>query len=412
MKCPSVLLWRKWTPLFDPPATFSALLKHSMGGTDSQLLWHARNLVQMGHRVQVLGVARTDIIEEQVEFIGASDQEEQVSLIESGRIREPDVIFLEGAFAAASFFRSRYPRAKIVHVGQNIDRAGHRSALKVAGLVDVYGFVGVGQLADYCVRFPRLRHRFLLLRNIVPWYGLYQELESRPVKDHIVWVGSWLKRGLRQWAEVMERVLHEYPSYTWTLCGPSYETDSEGLPPYLFHGLELPQDRVVIKDLPLMELVPLLSSARLVLVSLANESGPISILDAHAAGRPVLSGNDMVYKFSNPEGTGIRVTTPGECYAAISRLIDDPHLCDTLGAMGKEMILAEYTEKNQYHDLLRIIEYLEIADRLGSLANHVAPSALRAHLGEYQDKVKRKRLQFVALWRSRDLPTHQAVKDT
>jgi glycosyltransferase involved in cell wall biosynthesis len=410
MKRLDVLLWRKWTPLFDPPATFSALFKHSMGGTDSQLLWHARNLVQMGHRVQVLGVARTDIVEEQVEFIGASNQEEQVSLIESGHIREPNVVFLEGAFAAAEFFKSYYPKAKIVHVGQNIDRAGHRPAFKIAGFVDVYGFVGIGQLADYCVRFPHLRHKFLLLRNIVPWYWFYQKLESRLVQDHIVWMGSWQKKGLRQWAEAMQRILYEHPSYVWTLCGPSYETGTGGLPTYVFHGLELPRDRVVIKNLPLMELIPVISSARIVLASLGNECGPISILDAHSTGRPVLSGNDMVYKLSNPEGTGVRVTTPDECYAAISRLINDPQLGDALGAMGKEMVLAEYTEKNQFNDLLRILEYLEIADRLGTLANHVAPSAMRVHLGEYQDKVKRKTLQFMALLRSRGLFTHSKIK--
>ena len=64
-----ILLWRTWTPLFDFPAVYSSLSLHSMGGTDSQLLWHARNLVEMGHSVQVLGATGEDIVEHGVEFV-------------------------------------------------------------------------------------------------------------------------------------------------------------------------------------------------------------------------------------------------------------------------------------------------------------------------------------------------------
>ena len=165
----NILLWRNWEPLYAYPAVFSSLKSHSVGGTCSQLLWHARNLKQMGHHVQVLGTTQRDIVEEDIEFIGAVDASAQKQAIISGRVQAPDVIFLEGAFAAAEFFRTTYPKAKIIHVGQNIDQINYKQAFRVEKFLDLYGFVGLGKFADYCHRFPHLRHKFMLLRNIVPW---------------------------------------------------------------------------------------------------------------------------------------------------------------------------------------------------------------------------------------------------
>ena len=289
----NILLWRNWEPLYDYPATFSVLNKYSVGGTCSQLLWHARHFVQMGHGVQVLGATGSDVVEEQVEFIGSTKQSDQERIVASGRVRSPDVICLEGAFAAAEWFKFVFPKAKIIHIGQNIDRFGAAKAFRLEKVIDVYAFVGPGQLANYCVQYPKLRHKFILIRNIVPWNWLYKHATPNQAEDHIAWVGAWGKKGLRQWAETMQQVLLEYPSYRWTLCGPCYgpRTRME-IPPHILKGLKFLKGKIAVESAPLIPLARIISSARIVLVSLGNECGPISTLDAHAMGRPAGEHSD------------------------------------------------------------------------------------------------------------------------
>src|SRR5439155_21198113 len=255
-------------------------------------------------------------------------------------------------------------------------------AFAVEKSVDVYAFVGPGHLADYCARFWWLRHKFMLLRNVVPWEGVYRHIPPQPVQDHVLWVGSWWKKGLRQWAKTMQRVLREFPTYRWTLCGPRYASSGQELPAYIFAGLDLPRERIAIKSLPLPQLAAEIASARVVLVSLRNECGPGSVLDAHAMGRAVISGNDVVYKYSNPDGTGVRVTTAAQCDAALVHLLKNPALCDALGARGRELVLREFVERNQLDDLQQILRVLEIKDAVGPLAEFAAPSRARYWWGE------------------------------
>lgn len=387
----NVLLWRQWCPQYDYPAAFSALEAQSIGGTCAQLLWHAEALVALRHRVQVLGATHADVTEHEVDFVGAANRSAQEDAISSGRVRTPDVIMLEGAFAAAQMLRGRFPGAKIVHVGQNIDRYGTRAALKVKPFVDLYALVSPGHLALNCVRFPQIRHKFALLRNIVPWERFHGGIEPQPVEDRIVWVGAWGKKGLRQWAETMETVLADFPSYRWSLFGPSHGAQATGgMPAHLLKGLDLPSDRVEIRSLPLRPLLEEMGRARIVLVSLGNETACISALDAHAMGRPVVSGNDMIFKYVNPEGTGIRVTTARERYDAIRVLIQDAELGDELGVAGKQLIRSDYTEANQRADLARILSYLEIRDRLGAASANPPPDRFIENLSYFEDRVRRK----------------------
>jgi hypothetical protein len=281
------------------------------------------------------------------------------------------------------------PSARIVHVGHNVDRQGDRAAFQLEQYIDIYALVGPGQLADYSVRFSHLRHKFHLLRNMVPWSWIYQALPTRPVVDSIAWVGAWGKMGLRLWAEVMTRVLGEWPTYTWTLYGPSYDRTSGRFPAHLFHGLDLPSDRVFVKNVPMPQLVEELSSARVVLVSMGGETGAISVLDAHAAGRPAISGNDVVYSYCNPSPVGIRVGTAPEAYQAVVHLLRNPQLCDRLGANGRRFIVSEFTEQEQRKDLGRILEVLTVTRPTGSLMFR-APSRRKESLGALYERFYRK----------------------
>jgi glycosyltransferase involved in cell wall biosynthesis len=390
----NVLIWRSFIPLHAFPATFYCLSEHGIGGTDTQLLWHARTLAELNYRVQVLGVSEIDVNEFGIEFVGSKTKVDQEKLLASGRIRTPDVVLLEGGVDAAPLFRELFPKAKIIHIGQNIDNGGHRNAFQYWEHIDGYAFVGLGQYADHCQRYHQLRHKFLLVRNIVPWRWIYADLRVEPVGDEIIWVGSWSKKGLRRWAEVMQNILRDFPTYSWILYGPSYGSGHGDLPTHVFKGLTLPLERVHVRSLPMAELFQKLGRARLILVSLGNETASISTLDAHAASRPVISGNDMTYKYANPEGTGIRVTSRLQCEFAIRYLLRDPNLCDDLGKRGHRLIIDEYTEVNQRRDLELAIDYLLIKDRIGPLANFSARSHSDLKREDLWLRVQRKWLAY------------------
>jgi glycosyltransferase involved in cell wall biosynthesis len=321
-------------------------------------------------------MTKKDIREEGVEFIGASSQQGQEEAIASGKVRSPDIVFLEGAATAAAWFRTRF-----YHFKEMFSHSQH---------IDVYAFVSPGHLADYCVRFPSLRHKFMLIRNIVPWSRLYKSVAARTVEDRIAWVGSWGKKGLRQWAITMARILRKYPDYTWTLYGPSYGEGSNEIPPHVLAGLDFGKNVPELRSVAIPQLIEEISAARIVLVSLGNETGCISALDAHAMGRPVLSGNDIIFKFANPEGTGLRCTTGSERHDSLVHLIERPALCDAMGKMGRELVVSDYTEDNQKRDLQHIVDFLSVKDSLGSLSNNLPPGAVAESFGFLLDRIYRR----------------------
>lgn len=391
-----VLLWRAWCPFYQYPAVFSSLANRSIGGTCSQLLWHARALIRLGHSVQVLGASTENLIEEGVDFVASDNRESQELALSSGRIKKPDVILLEGGIAAAPLFRRHFPCAKVVHVGQNIDGLGHVNAFALAAFIDIYAMVSPGQFADYTVRFPKLRPKFMLVRNSVPWDDYHPLAVTPTVEDRIAWVGAWTKKGFVRWAETMEGVLQDYPSLQWDIYGPSHGAHVSAMPPaQMFRGLQLPSNRVAIHSLPMRPLIERLRRTRIVVVSLGNETACISALDAHAAGRPVLSGNDVVFKYVNPEGTGLRVTSARERRAALDLLLNDHGLCDLLGAAGTDLVRRTFSNKQQQEDLEDLLAYCRVQDRTKPLCDFAPPSRMRERFTDMSDRIGRR----IPMWR-------------
>ena len=354
----NVLLWRGWRPAFDEGVTYTTLHGRGIGGTEMQMLWHAQHLAAAGHRVQILGATCGDVLERGVDFIGASDQADQAAAISGGRVSPPDLILLEGAYHAACSLRECFPGAVIVHVGQNIDANSDRAAFAQARYIDLYAFVGLGHFADYCARWPQLRHKFIVLRNAVPWQEFHGRVPRMDIEDKVTWVGSWTKKGLRTWCKVMEEVFPRRPNLSWLLCGPAYESAEPAMPRHLMRGLDLPRNRISCTTLPLPALLREIAASRVVLVSFGNECGPGSILDAHAMARPTISGNDMVYKFANPEGTGLRASTVAEARGCLEFLLDQPAIADAFGQAGRRLVLDEYHEDRQKNDLDRLVAYV------------------------------------------------------
>ena len=390
------LLWRSWEPLYEFPATFSAVEAQAIGGTCSQMLWHARALVDSGHDVQVLGATLRDVVEEGVDFVGAGSRLEQEAAIGSGRVREPFAVLLEGGSAAAPFFRERFPETAIVQIGQNIDRWGRKKILALERYVDVYALVSPGQLALYSVREPALRHKMAMVRNAVPWQRFHSRVPEVPSVDTVAWIGAWSKKGLRDWGVAMERILREHSGWRWDLYGPKYGKGEAKLPPEVFHGLDLPPDRIVVRSLPMPRMLDAVAGARIVGVSLGNESGPSSALDGHALGKPVVSGNDMVYAYANPVSAGLRASNATEIYEAVTALICGEDLCRRLGEAGRQLARSEYSEEAQQADLVRLIQQIESSKVAGPVAATDGTSEWQEFLGDLAAIVQRKVLRVRA----------------
>lgn len=386
----SILLWRGWEPAFRDGLAFSTVTHMGVGGTELQMLWHAQHLTELGHRVQVMGAGPKSFVERNVEFIGTASRDDQLTAIRQGRVRSPDIVLLEGAYHAAAFFRTTFPGARIVHVGQNIDVGADRAAFSHGRWIDAYAFVGLGHLADYSARFPRLRGKFVLVRNAIPWREFHSRVCPATVEDKVVWVGAWNKKGLRTWCQVMADVMRKRPGLRWTMCGPQYGSYRQPLPPHLTVGLTLPRERISVVCLPLAGLLREISTARAVIVSFGNECGPGSVLDAHAMARPVISGNDMVYAFSNPYGTGLRVTGRHQAAAALRHLLERPESGDAMGSAGREFVLREYHEDRQREDLDRLVAYLQLDQRTRDLTQIAGTSHRQQVLQDVRAKVGRK----------------------
>jgi glycosyltransferase involved in cell wall biosynthesis len=386
----SILLWRGWEPAFREGIAFSTVEHTGVGGTELQMLWHAQHLTALGHRVQVIGAGPKSLTERNVEFIGAATRDDQLAAIQQGRVRSPDIVLLEGAYHAAACFREAFPHARIVHIGQNIDVGADRAAFAHAKWIDAYAFVGVGHLADYSARYPRLRGKFVLVRNAIPWAEFHGRLSPGAVEDKVVWVGSWNKKGLRTWCEVMDDVMRRRPGLHWTLCGPKYGSHRHPLPSHLTAGLSLPWERISVLCLSLSGLLKEIGTSRVVIVSLGNECGPGSVLDAHAMGRPVISGNDMVYAFSNPFGTGLRVTGRREAAAALEHVLDHPEAGDAMGRAGLEFVRQEYHEDRQREDLRRLVAFFQLDGHTRDLTQAAGTTHRQQVWQDLCDKVGRK----------------------
>ncbi len=319
------------------------------------MLSHARLLREDGHSIQVLGATPEDRSELGIEFVGSRCRTDQERLLHSEKIDRPDLILLEGAHSGAPLFRELFPRSCIVHVGQNIDHYGTKAALRQSESIDYYAAVGVGQHALLATRFPAIRQKLVMLRNCVPQTAFAQQAVSPVEPGLVLWVGNWNKAGLRKWTEVMARVLSRMPRVRWILAGPSYGLENN-LPDHLGAGLSIPKDRVEYVSVPPSRMPELISRAQVVLTSLGNECGPISILDAHAAGRPTISGTDLVYFYANPPGIGLRVRQLAGMERALTCLLESPSLCDRLGRAGRKFVIDNYTEHQQRTDLNAIME--------------------------------------------------------
>lgn len=346
-----ILMFRSWEPL---PyfATFSQLLKTGVGATESQLLLHVRALRQLGHEVRVLGVTKEDVFEEDTLFRGAADKNE-IRAILAKEYANTEVVFTNVTDDAAEL-RSLMPKAAIVQVCQNGPR------FEADRWIDVYGCVSDAQIAYYATKHKCYRHKFMLLPNVPPWHTYYESIEPAEKLNQIIWVGGFTKQGLRRYGKAVAPLLRSDPSLKWVFCGPSYTSLASGHMPSALTGLDLPQEQVTFKNLPLQELAGEICRSKVLLASLGGEDAGVAYLDGHALGVPVICGDDIFGKYANPEGMGLRCTTVKECREAIEFLLANPALAARMGQVGKQWIAESMNENRQARCLEHILCWLEI----------------------------------------------------
>lgn len=348
-----VLLFRAWTPS-PVTAAFSDLSRRGVGGTELQLLLHARGLRDLGHEVVIVGVTKETRIEEDILFEGSLSPETSRRAIANRHLDAR--LALLSATDELQPLRSLLPNAVLAQVCQN------GPALKHRDLIDLYAFVGEGQLAKYGARYRRLRHRFLLLPNVVPWETYYRHVLPQEPAHQVLWLGGFTKPGLRRWGRAMASLMRDDRQLMWVLCGPSYVPTTGGELPDALAGIPLPSERVIAKNLPLPALGEEIARSAVVVASLAGEDGPVSYLDGHALGVPVLSANDIVGAHANPSGTGFRCLTAHDCEEGLRYLMANPDRRHELGSVGREFVIARHTERQQLAALRVLVQMVKLMD--------------------------------------------------
>lgn len=346
-----VMMFRSWY-VVPYSGTFSTLDEKGIGGTELQLLLHARALRDMGCEVTVVGVTHEDKMEEEILFKGSNGKQELLEALKES-YGDTDVLFAN-VTEGLDDLRRALPRANVVQVCQN---GPHFNSFKG---IDIYAFVGFGQFAYYSSKFRKYRQKFMMLPSVPPWYTVYSRVISVPKENQIIWLGSVNKQGLRRWAKAMRKIMDKHKALKWVLCVPSYDLLLGHKSPAAFSGISLPLDRIEIKNLPLSDLAIEIKRSKILLASLGGEDGPVSYLDGHALELPVLSGDDIYGKYYNPDGTGLRCTTTSECERAIDFLLANPGVCETMGEMGKKWVIENLTEEHQKGYIEQLVAYLSL----------------------------------------------------
>ncbi len=314
------------------------------------MLQHAKWLVALGHDVSILGVTRSDVTEQGVMFLACSGMAHVLALLKD-KYQDADLILINVTEGLAQL-RLALPRAAIVEVCQNGPHFVNDQ------YIDLYALVGHGQFAYYTVNHKRHRHKFVLLLSVPPWRAVYEQLQPSTERRQIIWVGSLKKQGFRRWAKAMRTVMERNDGLKWVLCVPSYDPIWRGKAPKELAGLTLPTERIEVRNFRPNELAQEIARSTMLLASLGGEDGPVSYLDGHAAGVPVLCGDDIFGKFYNPEGIGMRCTSVGDCVAAIEFLLANPEIGRNMGKYGRRWIEGNFTEAHQQSCIEQFMNYI------------------------------------------------------
>ena len=201
-------------------------------------------------------------------------------------------------------------------------------------------------------RYPRLQripasvfHDFVLL-SVIP--------AAVERERTVLLVGApWYLKGVDLLIEAFKQIAPEFPDVTLKIQG--YFEDKHRLEELIAGSPRIE----LVKAVPNPETVQRISRATVVVLPSRCEGMGRVLLEAMGAGVPVIgstAGGIPHYVQHEKNGLVFESGNAEELSARLRELLGNQELCDRLGANGRELALAEYTEKAYVDQFVRMIE--------------------------------------------------------
>ena len=177
---------------------------------------------------------------------------------------------------------------------------------------------------------------------------------------HVVFVGRLIReKGVFELMEAAELLRAEGIDFRLTACG---EIDHGNRSSATTDDCRAWQDRNLVDELGRVDDVrPILRTADIVVLPSYREGTPRSLLEAMAVGRPIIATDVPGCREVVDEGVNgclVPVNSSEKLAAAISRLLQEPELCEKMGAASRQMAEAEFDERRVIQQYLEIYQQL------------------------------------------------------
>ena len=261
---------------------------------------------------------------------------------------------------------------RVICVSHSVRKGALASGLTSAARMEVLGSGSCnGVDASRFAATPELTRRAAELRNRL------QIPESAPVA---IFVGRMTSdKGIPELTEAFSQISHRFPELRLVLVG-RFE-DEDPLPAGTRRYLDT-HSRVIFVG-AVQDAAPYYAMADLVVLPSHREGLPLVVLEAQAAGKPVIGAAatgivDIVA--DNETGLLVPVGDIPALAAAMARLITDKALATRLGLAGQEQVKRKFRQKQIWQGLHRA--YLEVLERKESPRSSALPQSENQLAGE------------------------------
>ena len=169
-------------------------------------------------------------------------------------------------------------------------------------------------------------------------------------------------KGIPELVDAYFRLRSEFPDLRLLLVG-DFE-DGDPIDPALRRGIEA--DPGILRTGFVRDVVPYYHVVDILLLPTYREGFPNAVLEAHAAGKPVIAtrATGVVDAVADgADGILVPIGDPVALAEAAALLLRDPALAAGMGRAGRERILLHFRRKDVWNALLR--EYVELLGRKG-----------------------------------------------
>ena len=190
-------------------------------------------------------------------------------------------------------------------------------------------------------------------------FQLKPQPENRPV--HIVFVGRFLReKGIFELMQAAREMRREGVNFKLTLCG---DIDTGNLSSATSdHCLQWKNDNLVDQMGRVDDVRPYLESADIVVLPSYREGTPRSLLEAMAIGRPLVATDVPGCRNVVEDGVNghlIPAKSSRELANALTHLIENPQLRETMGAASRKKAVTDFDEKTVIAQTMQVYAGLQ-----------------------------------------------------